>query len=53
MRFKKSNNFARASRFFVHFFPSQHDYDVKMPNFTFYGGRKQATTTFSFSPELG
>ena len=28
--------------------PSLHDYDVKMPNFTFYGGRKQATTNFSF-----
>ena len=26
-----------------------HDYDVKMPNFAFYGGRKQATTTFYFS----
>ena len=26
-----------------------HDYDVKMPNFTFHGGRKQATTKFSFS----
>ena len=26
-----------------------HDYDVKMPNFTFYGGRKQATTKLSFS----
>ena len=25
------------------------DYDVKMPSFTFYGGRKQATTNFSFS----
>ena len=25
------------------------DFDVKMPNFTFYGGRKQATTNFSFS----
>ena len=26
-----------------------HDYDVKMPNFTFYGGRpKQVTTKFSF-----
>ena len=23
--------------------PSLHDYDGKMPNFTFYGGRKQAT----------
>ena len=30
--------------------PSQHDYDdVKMPIFTFYGERKQATTKFSFS----
>ena len=26
--------------------PILHDYDVKMPNFTFYGGRKQATTKF-------
>ena len=24
-------------------------YDVKMPNFTFYGGSKQATTNFSFA----
>ena len=30
--------------------PSLHDHDVKMPYFTFYdGGRKQATTKFSFS----
>ena len=29
--------------------PSQQDYDLKMPNFKFYGGRKQATTTVSFS----
>ena len=28
---------------------SLHDYDVKMPDFTLYGGRKQATTNFSFS----
>ena len=28
--------------------PSLHDYDVKMPNITFYRGRKQATTKFSF-----
>ena len=27
--------------------PSLYDYDVKMPNFTLYGGRKQATTNFS------
>ena len=29
--------------------PSPHVYDLKMPNSTFYGGRKQATTNFSFS----
>ena len=29
--------------------PSLHDYDVKMHNFTFNGGRKRATTNFSFS----
>ena len=26
--------------------PSMHDYDVKMPNFTFYIGSTQATTKF-------
>ena len=30
-------------------FPFLHDYDEKMPNFAFYGGRKQATMKFSFS----
>ena len=30
-------------------FPFLHDYDVKMPNSVFYGGRKQATTKFYFS----
>jgi len=29
--------------------PSLHDYDVKMPTFTIYGERKQATTNFPFS----
>ena len=29
--------------------PLLHDYDMKMPSFTFYGGRKQAITNFSFS----
>ena len=29
--------------------PLLHDYDVKMPNFTIYGERKQATTNFPFS----
>ena len=41
---KQNNNFARASRFFVYSLPLLHDYGVKLPNFTFYGGRKQATT---------
>ena len=27
--------------------PSLHDCDVKMPNFTFYGGRKLAAANFS------
>ena len=28
--------------------PSLHDYDVKMRNFTFYGGREQGTAKFFF-----
>ena len=32
--------------------PSLHDYDVKMPNFTFFGRRKQATTNFSLFLKL-
>ena len=44
---KQNNNFARASRYFVHFsLLSLHDYDVKRPNFTFYGGREGKTTNF-------
>ena len=46
---KQNNNFARASRFLYISFPFLHDYDVKIPNFAFYGGRKQATTKFYFS----
>ena len=46
---KQNDNFARSSRLFEHFFASLHDFDAKMPNCTFYGGRKQATTNFSFS----
>jgi len=35
---KQNNNFARASRFYFCFsLPCLHDYDVKMPNFAFYG----------------
>ena len=29
--------------------PSLHDYGVKMPNYKFYGGRRQATTNLFFS----
>ena len=32
--------------------PSLHDYDVKMANCKFYGGRKQATTNLFFSLNL-
>ena len=41
--------------FFVHFLPSLHNYDMKKPHFTFYGGHRQVTTKFSFSflSELG
>ena len=35
--------------FCTFFQPSLHDQDRKMPNFTFYGGRKQAMAKFSFS----
>ena len=45
---KQNNNFARASRLYICFL-FLHDYDVKMPNVAFYGGRKQATTKFYFS----
>ena len=32
--------------FFYISFPFSHNYDVKMPNFAFYGGHKQAPTKF-------
>ena len=34
------------------FSPSLHDYNVKMSNFTFYGGRKQSKTKFFFTFSL-
>ena len=37
-----------ASRFFVHFFAVTGHYNVKLPNFTFYGGREHMTTIFFF-----
>ena len=44
----QNNNFARASRFLYISLPSLHDYNVKVPNFTFCRGREQTTTTFFF-----
>ena len=46
---KENNNFARASHFLHISLPSFHDYDVKLPNFTFYGGREYKTIFFFFS----
>ena len=45
---KQNNNFARASRFVYISLSSLHDYGVKMPNFTFRGGREDKTMTFFF-----
>ena len=42
----QNNDFARASRFLYISLPSLHDYDVKMPNLTFYRESTQATTKF-------
>ena len=43
----KKANFAREHAFLYIVLPSLNDYGVKIPNFTFYGGRKQAATNFS------
>ena len=44
---RQNNNFARASHFFAYIsFLSLHDYYMKMPNFMFCEGRKQAMTKF-------
>ena len=45
-RFKKqNNNFTRAITPFLYIsFPLMHDRDVKMPNFSFFKGRNEATT---------
>ena len=49
----QTNNFSRASALFLYIsLPSWlDDYEVKMPNFTFYGERKLGTTNF-FLPFL-
>ena len=41
-----NSNFARATRFLYISLPSLHDYDLKLPNFTFSGGRELQTTIF-------
>ena len=43
---KQNNNFARASHFLYISFPSTAQLPVKMPNFMFCEGRKQAMTKF-------
>ena len=52
--YKQNNSFARVSHFFWYIsFLFLHDYEVKMPNFVFYGGRKQERRNFIFLSELG
>ena len=48
---QRDDNFARASHLFVLYISLSflHYYDVKMPNFAYYGEFKQATTKFYFS----
>ena len=43
---RQNNNFARASHFFEHFFAVNCTTTLKMPNFMFCEGRKQAMTKF-------
>ena len=45
----QNNNFTRASYFLEISLTLLLDYDVKLLNFTFCGGRKVATTKFYFS----
>ena len=45
---RQNNNSARALRIFR----SLHDYDVKIPNFTFYGGLTSNEEIFFFSLNL-
>ena len=48
---KQNNNVARASHLFVLYIslPFLHHYNVKMPNFAYYGEFIQVTTKFYFS----
>ena len=45
----QNNTLARAPRLFLHSLPWLHDYDVKILNFTFFGGRGHQKMTFFFS----
>ena len=46
---RQNNNFARASRFLVHFFAvTTRLYHMKVPNFTFFGGPENSRETFLF-----
>ena len=44
----QKKNFARASRFLYISLLSLHDYDVKLPNLTFCGGREHKTMALFF-----
>ena len=43
---KQNNNFIKYDAFLYISLPSLHDYDVKLPHFTFCGGREHKTSTF-------
>ena len=45
----QNNNFARAHLFLYISLPTLHDYNVKVPNFTFRRGREQQTNLFLLS----
>ena len=45
---KQSNNFARAHPFLYISLPSLHDYNVKLPNFSFCRGWEQTDNNFLF-----
>ena len=49
-RFSKTTTFHLHYTFLDIFMPSLQDYNVKMPNFTFCGGREHKKTTFFLFP---
>ena len=48
LRSKTTTSHVHHTLFYISM-PFMHNYDLKMPNFAFYGERKQATTNFSLS----